>query len=213
MKIVLDTRFNHCKTPRLALFWWRSPFSLEPDWTTLIMFIPCCLFSLEKLYRQTFLQIIFFYSTTAFMTWFWVLLFLLFFCHHFSLSKCFCRKVSWYRTVYYLFTLSFISLHLLLCCTWSYEVFLLNVVLKSRCRMFFYLLQCHSLFWSSGSLCYVQNNSCQWRDETFKVKSGQMLFFYSLDLVFVFVSFGSENSILFLFFHLYCVATIHFESF
>lgn len=38
-------------------------------------------------------------------------------------------------------------------------------------------------------------------------------FFYSLDLVFVFVSFGSENRIFFSFFHLYFVATIRFEHF
>lgn len=29
------------------------------------------------------------------------------------------------------YSISFISLHLLVCCTWSNEVFLLNVVLKS----------------------------------------------------------------------------------
>lgn len=62
--------------------------------------------------------------------------------------------------------------------------------------------------WRSGSLYYVQNNSCQWRDETFQNWSNG---FYSLDLVFVLVSFSSENSILVSFFHLYCVATICFD--
>lgn len=47
--------------------------------------------------------------------------------------------------------------------------------------------------WRSGSLYYVQNNGCQWRDETFQNWSNSL--FYSLDLVFVFVSFSNENSI------------------
>lgn len=96
-----------------------------------------------------------------------------------------------------LFTITFVSLHLLLCCTWSNGVFLLNVVLKSFSAV------------PEEADLFTMNNSCQWRDETFQNWSNAL--FYALDLVFVFVSFSSENSILFSFFHLYCVATICFE--